>query len=139
VTSNEVIHPIEKLPSNHNPRGKVFAAKPKTLKDAGSGLSMTIQAPKATEIKVTSNHKIFFSADTKTPKRTQKESFSFHCNKDISGSVLRLKNNLSRIKFYKEMLTLSRSSLPGLKCGTDLLANSTAAPVFGFLPIRGAR
>ncbi|MEJ6707098.1 MAG: hypothetical protein QNK49_05300 [Porticoccus sp.] len=70
MTNSEAIHPIEKLPSNHNPRGKVFDAKPKILKDAGSGLSMTIQAPKATEIKVMSNHKIFFSADTRTPRRT---------------------------------------------------------------------
>jgi len=70
VASSEVTHPNEKLTRSHSPRGKVFAAEPKILKDTGLGLSMTIQAPKATEIKVTSNHKIFFSADTKTPKRT---------------------------------------------------------------------
>ena len=36
-------------------------------------------------------------------------------------------------------LTLSRRSLPGLKCGTYLPDNATASPVFGLRPIRGGR
>jgi len=70
---------------------------------------------------------------------SKQESLFLYCNKDIFGFALGLKNKLSGIKFYTGTLTLSRSSLPGLKYGTDLLANSTAAPVFGFLPIREAR
>jgi len=33
--------------------------------------------------------------------------------------------------------TRSRSSFPGLKCGTYLPLNATGVPVFGFLPILG--
>ena len=36
-------------------------------------------------------------------------------------------------------LTRSRSSLPGLKCGTYLPLSSTESPVFGLRPTRGGR
>src|SRR5580658_6592867 len=37
------------------------------------------------------------------------------------------------------LLTRSRRSLPGLKCGTYLPASATASPVFGLRPWRGGR
>ena len=38
-----------------------------------------------------------------------------------------------------QLSTRSRSSLPGLKCGTCLSGTCTESPVFGFLPTRGGR
>src|ERR1700683_3798416 len=43
----------------------------------------------------------------------------------------------SRIGRSAPLLTRSRRSLPGLKCGTYLPASATASPVFGLRPWRG--
>src|SRR3984957_11885989 len=45
----------------------------------------------------------------------------------------------SRIGRSAPLLTRSRRSLPGLKCGTYLPASATASPVFGLRPWRGGR
>jgi len=61
--------------------------------------------------------------------------------KTAYSKVCRLLSNfLVHFAIYAaERLTLSRNSLPGLKCGTYFPLNSTDSPVLGFLPTRGAR
>jgi hypothetical protein len=72
-------------------------------------------------------------------KRILSTSLNFY-QKKRHGKCRLLSNFLLCFAIYAtERLTLSRSSLPGLKCGTYLPVSSTDSPVFGFLPTLGAR
>src|SRR5579863_3350694 len=57
-----------------------------------------------------------------------------------TGSILWMEGaDQSRMGRSAPLLTRSRRSLPGLKCGTYLPASATASPVFGLRPWRGGR
>jgi len=71
----------------------------------------------------------------------QNEVIEHYVNSNKNGTLIGvpflkilLKNQLTKLS-----LTLSRNSLPGLKCGTYLPSSFTVSPVLGLRPTRGAR
>lgn len=59
---------------------------------------------------------------------------SKHSRKVTLSIFVKITSNYAILAF-----TRSRSSFPGLKCGTYLPCNSTLSPVLGLRPTRGAR